>query len=119
VAVPCGSSEQTPMNDSAHQPEKAEKLLKLAANLARCPAVTKYDTAEEKQAWTTAHAFIDLEESFRTFLNEQLPRLLNDDITQQETYDLLLEIGEEFRHILYHINDPQFYKQLLGAQTHD
>jgi hypothetical protein len=23
-------------------------------------------------------------------------------------------MGEEFRHVLYHINDPEFYKRLLG-----
>jgi hypothetical protein len=106
------------MNNGEHQREKAEKLSKLAAKLAECPAVTKYDAAGEKEAWTMAHAFIDLEGSFKSFLNDQLPKLLNDDLTPQEIHDLLLDIGDEFRHILYHINDPQFYKQLLEPQPH-
>jgi len=94
--------------------ERVERLSKLAAKLAECAEVTKYDTITEKQAWTMAHAFVDLEESFRAFLDEQLPNLLNDDLKPDEVYDLLLEIGEEFRHIVYHIHDPLLYRQLLG-----
>jgi len=86
----------------------------IAERLAKCPEVTKYDNGAEKEAGTLAHAFGDLEESFRAFLNEQLPRLMNDRASPEEILDALLEIGEEFRHILYHINDPKFYKYLNG-----
>jgi hypothetical protein len=101
------------MNKGAPQNDAVE-LVRLANKLAKCPEVTAHDTLEEKQAWTMAHAFIDLRESFRIYLDEQLPRLLNDDLTPQEIHDLLLDMGEEFRHVLYHINDPEFYKRLLG-----
>jgi hypothetical protein len=53
-----------------------------------------------------------LEESFGKFLEEQLPKLTDDHGERPEIYDLLLEIGEEFRHILYHIRDPRFYRYL-------
>jgi len=104
------------MDNDAPQNAWSEKLSSLAATLAQSPEVTKYDTASEKQAWTMAHAFTDLEGSFRTFLNEQLPKLRDNHLTPQEIHDLLLDIGEEFRHILYHINDPEFYKRLLGPE---
>ena len=39
---------------------------------------------------------------------------MNDRASPEEILDALLEIGEEFRHILYHINDPKFYKYLNG-----
>jgi hypothetical protein len=100
------------MTNSADQ-NYVDRLRNLAAKLAQCPDVTKFDTVSEKQAWTMAHAFTDLEGSFRTFLDEQLPRLMNEDLTPQEIHDLLVDIGEEFRHILYHMTDSEFYKRLL------
>jgi hypothetical protein len=87
-------------------------LKALAERLTTCKDVTQFDTGEEREAWTLAHAFGDLEESFRRFLEEQLPRLTSGQITGLEIHNLLLEIGEEFRHILYHIKDPKFYRYL-------
>jgi hypothetical protein len=90
------------------------EIKKLAERLSKCPEVIKYDQGEEKEAGVLAHSFGDLEESFKTFLNEQLPRLMDDQATPSELCDALLEIGEEFRHILYHIHDPKFYQYLHG-----
>jgi hypothetical protein len=84
----------------------------LAERLAQCKEVTRFDEGEECEAWTLAHAFADLEESLRTFLDEQLPRLTEGQLEASEIHELLLEIGEEFRHILYHIKDPKFYRYL-------
>ncbi|MDQ1639479.1 MAG: hypothetical protein QOF62_2818 [Pyrinomonadaceae bacterium] len=89
-------------------------IKRLADRLSKCREVTKYDHGDEKEAGVLAHSFADLEESFKTFLNEQLPRLLDDQATPSEMCDVLLEIGEEFRHILYHIHDPRFYEYLQG-----
>ena len=102
-------SGQQPLEDTA-------ALKALAERLAQCKEVTRFDAGEEREAWTLAHAFGDLEESFRRFLEEQLPRLTNGQLTGPETHDLLLEIGEEFRHILYHIKDPKFYRYLCHEQ---
>ena len=85
---------------------------RLAERLAKCPEVTRFDTGQEKEAWTLAHAFADLEESFRAFLDDQLPKLAREDLEPEAMHDLLLDIGEEFRHILYHIQDPKFYRYL-------
>lgn len=98
---------------------RARRLLKdatdlkaLAERLSKCPEVAKLDKGEEREAWTLAHTFGDLEESFRKFLEDQLPRLIQDQLEVSEIHDLLLEIGEELRHILYHIKDPKFYRYL-------
>ena len=87
-------------------------LQALAERLAQCKEVTRFDTGEACEAWTLAHAFADLEESLRTCLEEQLPRLTDGQLETSEIHALLLDIGEEFRHILYHINDPKFYRYL-------
>ena len=91
----------------------------LAERLSKCPEVTKYDKGDEKEGGVLAHAFGDLEESFRAFLDEQLPRLMNDQSPPAELVDALLDIGEEFRHILYHIHDPKFYRYLDGQDIGD
>ena len=91
----------------------------LAERLSKCPEVTRYDKGDEKEAGVLAHAFGDLEESFRAFLDEQLPRLMNDQAPPAELVDALLEIGEEFRHILYHIHDPKFYRYLDDQHRDD
>ncbi len=92
--------------------EFAVELEALAKRLNCCEQVTRYDTAREKQAWTLAHSLLDLGESFRTFLDEQLPRIRDERLNCDELHEALLEIGEEFRHILYHIRDPEFYAYL-------
>jgi hypothetical protein len=92
--------------------EDSGKVKKLADQLGKCPQVQALDEGEEKEAWTLAHSFSDIEESFLTILDGQLSRLLESELEASEVYDLLLDIGEEFRHILYHINDPKFYRYL-------
>lgn len=87
-------------------------LRSLADRLARCPDVTRFDSDMESESWTLAHSLGDLEDSFRTFLDRQLPRLAEGTLGPVETYELLLDIGEELRHVIYHINDTRFYRYL-------
>lgn len=94
--------------------ESAVEVRRLADVLSRCGSVTQFDTDSEKEAWTLAHCFADLEASFRAVLHQHLPALLsNDSLSPQDVGRVLHEIGEEFRHILYHVRDPRFYRYLL------
>ena len=92
----------------------AESRTRLARKLAGVATVSK---SGDEEAGTLAHAFGDLEESFVCFLDDLLPRLVEGDLTAEEIESLLLDIGEEFRHILYHIADPHFYGYLLPVGT--
>jgi hypothetical protein len=89
-----------------------ETVRQLAEKLSACPEVSRYDTPEEPQGWTLAHSFNDLESSFTAFLEQQLLQLAREESSPKETYDLLMDIGEGFRHILYHLRDPRFYSYL-------
>ncbi len=51
-----------------------------------------------------------MERSFNQFLESYLPKLVDENLSDQEISDLLVEIGEEFRHVIYHIKDPEFLK---------
>jgi hypothetical protein len=95
-----------------------EDVKRLAERLSKCPDVARFDEGRHKEAWALAHSFADLEDSCRAFLDEQLPKLTADDLNVEDTCDQLQEIGEEFRHILYHIlEQQQFYKYLVPEKT--
>jgi hypothetical protein len=89
------------------------EVKRLAETLSQCESVARFDTDEESEAWTLAHCFSHLEASFRTILEQHLPALISERLTQQDVEDRLLDIGEEFRHILYHLRDPRYYRYLL------
>jgi hypothetical protein len=90
----------------------AVDLKALAECLNRCEQVARYDTSGEKQAWVLAHSLLDLAGSFKTFLDDQLPRLRDTRLSCEQLHDVLIDVGEEFRHILYHLREPEFFAYL-------
>jgi hypothetical protein len=66
------------MNDRTHSSYETRRHA-LARVMSRCAAISRYDTPEEEEAWTLAHAFLDLEESFDRFTGELLPKLERND----------------------------------------
>lgn len=92
--------------------ENARRIVELEHRLSRCPQVVRYSSGEHDEAATLAHALADLEESFDEFRRTLLPRLLAPPESADRDYEVLLDIGEELRHILYHINDARFYRYL-------
>lgn len=86
----------------------------LRQRLADCAIVVRFG---QEEPGTLVHAFSDLEESFRRFLDEQLPKLADPSVQGEQLEDLLLNIQQEFHHILYHLHDPGFFRLL--EPTHD
>jgi hypothetical protein len=94
-------------------PESYEfRLRRLQRLLDSSPAVNRHNTPDENEAATLSHALLDLEGSFQKFVQELLPKLETGDIDENEIRDILHAIGEEFRHVLYHIGDPKYYRYL-------
>jgi hypothetical protein len=91
--------------------EYIEKLKIITRNLEKCERVTKHSTMEENQADTLANSLIDIEDALNK-INGQIPNLYLKDLTKDEVDDLILELGEELRHVLYHINDTRVYDYL-------
>jgi hypothetical protein len=94
--------------------QKRELIDNLRERLKNCPMIVKLGPEE---ADTLVHAFSDLEESLRLLLDEQLPKLADPALQGEQLEDLLLDIREEFRHVLYHIHDPVFFRAI--EQTYD
>jgi hypothetical protein len=92
--------------------EFVRRMALIVATLERLPAVRAKDTNEDHQASTMAHGFLDIEESLKKLSDEYLPTLEKGDATDEQLDELLFDIGEELRHVLYHINDMAFYSYL-------
>lgn len=86
-----------------------DSVAELARRLSNCSAIKRYDSEEHNEAWALADGFSDLEGAFRTILDQQLPKLLDPEVKCEALVDLLQDIGEEFRTILWHIQYPKFY----------
>jgi hypothetical protein len=87
----------------------------LRRKVARLPEVTRFDQGDHKETQALADSFSDLENSFREFLDEILPKLASSE--GEELYDVLLETAENFRHILYHILEQQKFFRYVAPTT--
>ncbi len=92
------------------------KIRELSSRLSRLEDVSQYDAEDETQSWSMASGFAHLEDSFRLFTDDLLPRLVGgSELADAEVLDILTDIGEEFRHIVYHIEDLRFYRYLVAS----
>ncbi|WP_138484934.1 hypothetical protein [Dyadobacter bucti] len=92
--------------------EYIQKLRALMANLERSSILNKLSTKEDNQIDTLANALIDIEESLKKVINEHIPHFYQNELSEEEVEDIIFDIGEELRHLLYHINDTKVYNYL-------
>src|SRR5271155_1599948 len=90
----------------------SKEVSKLVDTLARCPHVTEFDEGPNKASTSLAYCFDSLEGHFREFLDNQLPRLEDGNLSAQEVCDLFQDVGTTFGQILWHIGLPKFYRYL-------
>ena len=90
----------------------ARQIVQLAERLSRISEITKLNRGEEKEAWTIAHAFSDMEESMFALTQSYFPKLLAEKMPVSDLVILLQEIGEELRHIVYHLSDMRYYQYI-------
>ena len=92
--------------------ENIEDMKQLAQKLESYKSVSKFDSESELEAWRLVHSLAGLEHSFGEILDNYIPALC-DANDEQSVNDALLDIGEELRHILYHVKDPKYFNYLL------
>lgn len=101
----------------SNEPNYVDRLMRLAALLKQCDAVTRLDRDDRIEAETLAHALLDIDESCQAFTSLLLPRLEGDPCpSPDDVLDILLDITESLRHVVYHIGDSCFLSHLL---THE
>ena len=74
--------------------------------------VIAFNNKDGEEADRIAHSLVDIEESFNEIYKKYFPLLEKNNLTESEVNDILLDIGEEFRHILYHLNDMKYFAYL-------
>lgn len=89
-----------------------ESVKRLALLLQQVLSVRKHDRPDDPQAWTLAHGLSGIEESCYAIVATHLPALVDDMMDPGSVDDILHALGEEFRHILYHIDDMAYYRYL-------
>lgn len=90
-------------------PEQIEQLAKC---LDQFRSINRFDVGNEKEAWTLVYGLSEILGSCDKIRNEHLPLLLRKDLTEERAQEILFDIGEEFRHVLYHIKDSKFFAYL-------
>lgn len=92
--------------------EYQEKLSLIAAKLDKLKIIKSFDSIDEPESHVLAYSFLEIEESCKRLCRDFFPKLCSDTLSEEDINNLLFDIGEEFRHIMYHIGDTKFYKYL-------
>ena len=97
-----------------------EETERLAQALRRIPrviaAAERRGKSADAEAWQIATALSDIRESTHRLFSDLVPRLLEASPTDDAADDLLNEIGEEYRHILYHILDTKLFDYIVPRE---
>lgn len=91
-----------------------KKLDLITKTLLKSRKVNSYDSNGELESDRLAHSLLDMEESFKKIIEVYLPKLTVNEISESEIDEALLDIGDELKHIIYHIKDPKFYRYLVN-----
>lgn len=88
----------------------AEHLMKSSALAA---VLQRRGGSISEEAWEIGTGLADIKESTTRLFDDLIPALLHADPASAEVENLLHEIGEEYRHILYHITNTRFFSHVV------
>jgi|GEM_PF-2441971 len=86
-------------------------LNELANTLSHSKRVSKFDSLSTKESEELAYTLLDIYESSKELV-KLIKRLKNTDIQEDLINDILNDVGDELRHLIYHINDSKFYSYI-------
>ena len=93
-----------------------ENTIALSERLSSIASVNRFDTPDEPQGVTIAHAVADIQRSCHDVLEVIMPQLIAaSSVTDIE--DALTDLGEELRHILYHVRDTRYFSYLTEVAS--
>jgi hypothetical protein len=90
----------------------ARTVVELGRRLAGCSDVTRFNDGQREESEALAYALADIEEALRSILEKHLPKLVDPEADCSILNASLLDIGEDLRHVLYHVKDSKFYGYL-------
>lgn len=103
---------------SGYSQAELQLLTALADQLQQIPKVAdaarqRGSTKVDEEAMQIATALLDIREASRHLFDELVPRLLEVAPESPAAEELLHSIGEEYRHILYHIMDTKMFGYIV------
>lgn len=98
---------------TTHSLKDMDRVKVLAEQLKRIPMLVNFAQQSraslDEHAWQVATSLADIQESTDRLYGELVPKLLSEGLPREEAEEVLNEIGEEYRHILYHIQDTKLF----------
>jgi hypothetical protein len=73
--------------------------------LSRSVRVTRFNSGDFVEADAIANAIVDMEKTFKVLTENLFPKLLETQRESADTDEILWEIRDNLRHIVYHIKD--------------
>lgn len=101
------------MNNQNRLLSDFDTVQRVATRLSGLKRLEQLGESGRERAWAIAHHLSDIEESCSVFLNKLLPSIVLEDLPDTALADVMNDVGEEFRHILYHIREMSFYDYLF------
>ena len=104
-------------NANSGRVDETEHLVETLKRIPRVvSAAARRGEPAEAEAWQIATALGDIQESMNRLFFELVPKLRNVPPTDEIAEELLNEIGEEYRHILYHILDTKIFDYVVPRE---
>jgi hypothetical protein len=95
--------------------EFVEKLSLVAKNLAKKKNLTSNKDSNEDQIQTMSHGLVDIEEAIKG-MDVLIKKLYMTVLSEDEVDEILTDIGDDLRHLIYHVRDMEYYEYLgLGG----
>lgn len=91
----------------------SKRISSISDMLRKCAAVTRHDSSGHSEADAIAHAVLDMESTFVFLKNEVFPKLSSGALSGDDAVEVLWEIRDQLRHIVYHIRDCKSFEDVL------
>jgi hypothetical protein len=100
------------MSSSENPLASVDAMKGLAERLEHCLQISKLNDETHNEAWVLVHSLSDIADSADGYL-KLLPRLTDDTLQGNELVQYLIEIVNQLQHLLYHLEEPRFIRQIL------
>jgi hypothetical protein len=84
----------------------------LAERFAKIPTIAELSDGAHQEPWILADALLDLASASEAYL-KGLPPVLDPKVEGQDLLVNLIGLTVELQHMLYHLEEPRFLKQLF------
>jgi hypothetical protein len=104
-------------SEPSHHLLTPARVVELERLLAQCTSVKKFDDPDQRESGAISLALGDLEDVFRKYLDQSLPRVLAA-TTCDELEAVLFDIRLDFQEVVWHLWYPKSFRaQLLGEKS--